>query len=89
MLNETAMKNRIGRAVNQKVPIVNYGMAIAEMTGILKRAVSVFDTDWYGILYFWYSYFIPIIYAIGHRFLISHCTVAKYYKFKPVLNYNI
>ena len=43
MLNETAMKNRIGRAVNQKVPIVNYGMAIAEMTGILKRAVRVFD----------------------------------------------
>ena len=45
MLNETAMKNRIGRAANQKVPIVNYGMAIAEMTGILKRAVRVFDTD--------------------------------------------
>jgi len=45
MLNETAMKNRIGRAVNQKVPIVNYGMAIAEMTGILKRAVSVFDVN--------------------------------------------
>ena len=45
MLNETAMKNRIGRAVNQKVPIVNYGMAIAEMTGILKRAVRVFDVN--------------------------------------------
>ena len=43
MLNETAMKNRIGRAAGQGVPIVNYGMAIAEMTGILKRAVRVFD----------------------------------------------
>ena len=26
----------------------------------------------------------PIIYAIGHRFLIPQSTVAKYYKFKPV-----
>lgn len=43
MLNETAMKNRIGRAAGQGVPIVNYGIAIAEMTGILKRAVRVFD----------------------------------------------
>ena len=43
MLNETAMKNSIGRAAGQGVPIVNYGMAIAEMTGILKRAVRVFD----------------------------------------------
>ena len=42
MLNETAMKNRIGRVANQGVPIVNYGVAIAEMTGILKRAVRVF-----------------------------------------------
>ena len=42
MLNEAAMKSRIGKAVNQGVPIVNYGMAIAEMTGILKRAMKVF-----------------------------------------------
>ena len=42
MLNEAAMKSRIGKAVNQGVPIVNYGMAIAEMTGILKRAMTVF-----------------------------------------------
>ena len=42
MLNEAAMKSRIGKAVNQGIPIVNYGMAIAEMTGILTRAVEVF-----------------------------------------------
>ena len=42
MLNEAAMKSRIGKAVNQRTPIVNYGMAIAEMTGILKRAVGIF-----------------------------------------------
>ena len=40
MLNEAAMKSRVGKAVNQGVPIVNYGMAIAEMTGILKRAMK-------------------------------------------------
>ena len=43
MLNETAIKNRIGRTVKQGVPIVNYGIAIAEMTGILKRAVQIFE----------------------------------------------
>lgn len=43
MLNETAMKNRIGRTAKQGVPIVNYGIAIAEMTGILKRAVQIFE----------------------------------------------
>lgn len=42
MLNETAMKSRIGKAVNQGIPIVNYGMAIAQMTGILKRATKIF-----------------------------------------------
>ena len=42
MLNETAMKNRIEKTAGQGVPVVNYGMAIAEMTGILERAVKVF-----------------------------------------------
>ena len=42
MLNEAAMKSRIGKAVGVGIPIVNYGMAIAEMTGILKRAMKVF-----------------------------------------------
>ena len=43
MLNETAMKNRIEKTAGQGVPVVNYGMAIAEMTGILERAVKVFQ----------------------------------------------
>ena len=42
MLNEAEMKNRIGRAVNAGVPIVNYGIAIAEMHGILKRSILPF-----------------------------------------------
>ena len=42
MLNEAAMKSRIGKAVSVGIPIVNFGMAIAEMTGILKRAMKVF-----------------------------------------------
>ena len=41
-LNETEMKNRIRRAVEANVPIVNYGIAIAHMHGILKRSVEVF-----------------------------------------------
>lgn len=43
MLNEAAMKSRIKRAEEQGVPIANYGMAIAEMNGILARAVKIFD----------------------------------------------
>ncbi len=41
-LNETEMKNRIRRAVEADVPIVNYGIAIAHMHGILKRSVELF-----------------------------------------------
>lgn len=42
MLNETEMKNRINRAVNAGVPIVNYGIAIARMHGILNRSIRPF-----------------------------------------------
>ncbi len=42
-LNETEMKNRIRRAVEADVPIVNYGIAIAHMHGILKRSVELFN----------------------------------------------
>ena len=45
MLNEAEMKNRIKRAKEQGVngiPIVNYGMAIAYMNGILDRALEIF-----------------------------------------------
>lgn len=41
-LNETEMKHRINRAVSEGVPIVNYGIAIAHMHGILKRSVELF-----------------------------------------------
>ena len=42
MLNETEMKNRIRRAVEAGVPIVNYGIAIAGMHGILRRSLGLF-----------------------------------------------
>ena len=42
MLNETAMKNRIAKAVQAHVPIVNYGIAIAHMNGILRRSLQPF-----------------------------------------------
>ena len=41
MLNETEMKNRISKAKDAGVPIVNYGMAIAKMNGILTRSLKV------------------------------------------------
>lgn len=42
MLNEKEMKHRIGSAVQSGVPIVNYGIAIACMNGILKRSLQAF-----------------------------------------------
>lgn len=48
-LNEAEMKHRIKRVVSAGVPIVNYGIAIAHMHGILKRSVELFP-DVYGIL---------------------------------------
>ena len=43
MLTETEMKNRIQKARLSGVPIVNYGIAIAEMHGILDRAIKPFS----------------------------------------------
>ncbi len=43
MLNEREMKSRIERAVECGVPIVNYGVAISHMHGILKRSLEIFD----------------------------------------------
>ena len=45
MLNEAEMKSRIKSAKEKSIPIVNYGMAIAYMNGILGRALEVFDKD--------------------------------------------
>lgn len=42
MLNEKEMKNRMSKAEKQSTPIVNYGVAIAHMHGILKRSLSPF-----------------------------------------------
>ncbi len=39
MLNEQEMRARLRRAELQGVPVVNYGLAIAHMNGILARAV--------------------------------------------------
>ena len=42
MLTEKEMKNRIEAADGKDVPIVNYGIAIAHMHGILKRSLEPF-----------------------------------------------
>lgn len=42
MLNEREMKYRLKSAKDQKIPITNYGIAIAYMQGILKRSVEIF-----------------------------------------------
>ena len=40
-LNEKEMKHRMNLANEQNIPMVNYGVAIAKMTGILERSVQV------------------------------------------------
>ena len=40
MLNETEMKYRISHAAQECVNIVNYGVAIAQMNGILDRSIE-------------------------------------------------
>ena len=42
MLNEREVRYRMKCAVDQDVPITNYGIAIAYMQGILKRSVGMF-----------------------------------------------
>ncbi|MDO4740419.1 MAG: [FeFe] hydrogenase H-cluster maturation GTPase HydF [Eubacteriales bacterium] len=43
MLNQAEMKHRVKLAVDAGVPIVNYGVAIAGMHGILKRSLALFE----------------------------------------------
>ena len=45
MLNEAEMKSRIKFAQDKQIPIVNYGMSIAYMNGILGRAMRIFDNE--------------------------------------------
>jgi [FeFe] hydrogenase H-cluster maturation GTPase HydF len=42
MLNEREMKYRVQCALDQSVPITNYGILIAHINGILKRSVAMF-----------------------------------------------
>ena len=42
MLNEAEMKHRINQAKQAGIPIVNYGIAIAGMHGILPRSLELF-----------------------------------------------
>ena len=42
MLNEREMKSRLIRCRTAGVPVTNYGIAIAELHGILKRSLSPF-----------------------------------------------
>ena len=42
MLGEKEMKTRTERCISQNVPIVNYGVAIAHMDGILRRSLELF-----------------------------------------------
>lgn len=42
MLNDREMAHRIEKAKAAKVPIVNYGIAIAQMNGILERSLQPF-----------------------------------------------
>ena len=45
MLNDREMANRINKAQEAGVEIVNYGVAIACMNGILKRSIEIFDIN--------------------------------------------
>ena len=42
MLNEKEMKYRIEQAKQQSIKMVNYGILIAHMNNILKRATQIF-----------------------------------------------
>ena len=42
MISEREMKSRIARCTESKIPITNYGIAIAEMHGILRRSLAPF-----------------------------------------------
>ena len=42
MLNEREMRYRIACCDDQNVPVTNYGILIAQVTGILKRSLEPF-----------------------------------------------
>ena len=49
MLNEREMKSRLAHCTKQGVPVTNYGIAIAQMHGILRRSLTPFP-DLLGLL---------------------------------------
>ena len=42
MLNEKEIGHRVAKSAEQNIPMVNYGVAIANMHGILKRSLELF-----------------------------------------------
>ena len=42
MLGEREVRYRMKCAIDQGVPITNYGIVIAYMQGILKRSIAIF-----------------------------------------------
>lgn len=42
MIGDKEMKSRINTCISSGIPIVNYGVAIATMNGILKRSLEIF-----------------------------------------------
>jgi len=45
MINEKEMLSRMQTVENEKVPVTNYGTAIAYMSGILKRSIEIFKDE--------------------------------------------
>ncbi len=43
MLNEKEMQSRLAQCIKNNTPVTNYGIAIAQMHGILKRSVEPFS----------------------------------------------
>lgn len=44
-LNEREMRHRLNCAKKQKIPMTNYGIAIADMHGILDRSLEIFQAE--------------------------------------------
>lgn len=45
MLNRAETINRLGECSNKEIPITNFGMAIAEINGILDRVMEIFKEE--------------------------------------------
>ena len=45
MITRKQLLNRIQAAINAKIPVTNYGMAIAYVTGVWKRSVELFENS--------------------------------------------